>query len=69
MFQYTVISFTIYTLTSRDAALSAQVAFVSLSLVNALTRPLYVLPNGIANIVQVCSGLIKQTIYHPLYQP
>ncbi len=50
--QYTVISFTLYTLTSGNGALSAQIAFVSLTLVNNLTVPLTFLPNGIANLVQ-----------------
>lgn len=34
-------------------ALTPQVAFVSLSLVNSLTRPLGFLPNAVATLVQV----------------
>ena len=51
--QFTVASFTIYILAYKDNVLSAQVAFVSLSLVGSLTKPFANLPNGVASFAQV----------------
>ncbi len=56
-------SFTIFTLTSGNGGLSAQIAFVSLTLVNSLTRPLTFLPNGIANIVQAMVSVNRLETY------
>ena len=46
-------TFAVYVLSSRDNILTAEKAFVSLSLFNILRFPLGVLPMMIANIVQV----------------
>ena len=63
IFQYTVVSFTIYTLTTGSGGLSAQIAFVSLTLVNSLTTPLTFLPNGIANLVQALVSVKRLDTY------
>ena len=51
--QYAVCSFAVFVLVSGADGLTPQVAFVSLSLVNSLTRPLAMLPNMVGNGVQV----------------
>ena len=56
-------SFTIYTLTTGNGGLSAQIAFVSLTLVNSLTNPLTFLPNGIANLVQAMVSVKRLDTY------
>ena len=52
-FQFAVVAFSLYIGVSGNDTLSASVAFVSLSLLGSLTRPLTFLPTGIANFVQV----------------
>ncbi|CAH1780875.1 unnamed protein product [Owenia fusiformis] len=49
---FAVISFSVYVLLSASHLLNPQVAFVSLTLVNTLSRPMTVLPNAIGNFVQ-----------------
>ena len=63
LLQYTVVSFTIYTMTTGSGGLSAQIAFVSLTLVNSLTTPLTFLPNGIANLVQALVSVKRLDTY------
>ena len=46
---FAVVSFSVFVITS-DEIFTAQIAFVSLALVNNLTRPLTSLPNAITNI-------------------
>ena len=58
-----MVSFTIYTLTTGNGGLSAQIAFVSLTLVNSLTNPLTFLPNGIANLVQAMVSVKRLDTY------
>ena len=47
-----------FTVLSPDHTIPPQVAFVSLSLVNALTRPLTFLPKALASLVQVRHGVL-----------
>ena len=65
--QFAVVTFTVYTVTSGEP-LTPQVAFVTLTLINNMTRSMTLLPMGIANMVQVscasrdCSVAFKYTI-------
>ena len=62
-----MVAFTTFILLSQDAVFSAQVAFVSLTLVNSLTKSLTFLPNGIAKVFQVCYFQIQKFIIKSHY--
>nr|QNH67943.1 ATP-binding cassette transporter subfamily C member 1 X4 [Brachionus plicatilis] len=51
-FMVSVVSFGIFVFINEENSLTAEVAFVSLSLFNSLRHPLAMLPNSISNIIQ-----------------